>query len=565
MKKTKLLTSLVALALVVGLGACDGDITINVGDVDVDLGGDSSSDTSGTETSEGEESGDTGSTEETCQHEWGDWETKQEATCTENGYQERVCSLCGETQTMTIPATGHTWGETVTSNNNGTHTLTCTVCNATETEDCEFGDWADTGSGTTHARTCSICGYSTTGTDDNKNDDGAHRYRAGEYASDENNHWQECTMCGYQKDVAAHEYEYASTETEHWEQCTVCGHVKEGSRVAHTYGDEYSADERGHYNACVCGRASEITPHTFEAETPYDVDGYWHTQGKCSVCQYEELEVHEAESTANPVCTTCGTALNVSGLTYTYDSTLGGYVIGEKGYTGNAEKIFIPKEYSEGTEANKEVVGIYNAASYSKSAFANQTNTKYVGLPSTFKLIGSWAFRSEYSVGHVEYCNIPASVTEIGEGVWYYGALKELIFPENSELTTIGASAFIQCSFTEAILPVGVTTLGKQAFQECTKMTYCDLGKTSITEINTSTFNKCSALETLVIPATVTHVYSSAFANCSAATTVYFGGTQEQWNAIESDTNAKEALGGCTFYYAGEWEYGSNGYATPLV
>ncbi len=93
MKKTKLLTSLVALALVAGLGACNGDVTINVGDLDIDLG-DSSEDTTSTETSEGEDTTDGGSTTD---------ETPHEHTWTLSGdYDDEghtlVCD-CGETKT----------------------------------------------------------------------------------------------------------------------------------------------------------------------------------------------------------------------------------------------------------------------------------------------------------------------------------------------------------------------------------------------------------------------------------------------------------------------------------
>ncbi len=60
MKKTKLFTSLVALALVVGLGACEGDININVGDVN--LGGDESSESeTSSDSSEDETSSETSS------------------------------------------------------------------------------------------------------------------------------------------------------------------------------------------------------------------------------------------------------------------------------------------------------------------------------------------------------------------------------------------------------------------------------------------------------------------------------------------------------------------------
>ena len=45
--------------------------------------------------------------EESHNHAFGDWVTKQNATCTEKGLQERICS-CGEKETQEISALGHT-------------------------------------------------------------------------------------------------------------------------------------------------------------------------------------------------------------------------------------------------------------------------------------------------------------------------------------------------------------------------------------------------------------------------------------------------------------------------
>lgn len=46
------------------------------------------------------------------EHEWGEWTTTKAATCTSEGSQNRTCE-CGETETKTIPAIGHTDGKWV--------------------------------------------------------------------------------------------------------------------------------------------------------------------------------------------------------------------------------------------------------------------------------------------------------------------------------------------------------------------------------------------------------------------------------------------------------------------
>ncbi len=44
-------------------------------------------------------------------HEYGDWKVTKEATCTQQGEKERVCSSCKEKQTAVIEKTGHTVGK----------------------------------------------------------------------------------------------------------------------------------------------------------------------------------------------------------------------------------------------------------------------------------------------------------------------------------------------------------------------------------------------------------------------------------------------------------------------
>ena len=62
----------------------------------------------------------------TCDHDWSDWTVVKEATCTEDGLMERVCSLCGEKETKTIPA-AHSW-TTVWKYNSSKHWHECSVC-----------------------------------------------------------------------------------------------------------------------------------------------------------------------------------------------------------------------------------------------------------------------------------------------------------------------------------------------------------------------------------------------------------------------------------------------------
>jgi hypothetical protein len=117
-----------------------------------------------------------------CSHSWGEWTVKIGATCTNAGVEEHVCSKCGETETASIDASGHTWKDATC-----TEPKTCETCKTTEGSaknhtggsatcerkaECsvcgmEYGDLAahtpnaDDGDCTTSI-TCTVCGEETT-------------------------------------------------------------------------------------------------------------------------------------------------------------------------------------------------------------------------------------------------------------------------------------------------------------------------------------------------------------------------------------------------------------------
>ena len=66
---------------------------------------------------------------ESGQHTWNDGQVTTAATCTENGVMTYTCTMCSDTKTEVIPATGHAYGEPVWSWTDGfeaTATFTCT-------------------------------------------------------------------------------------------------------------------------------------------------------------------------------------------------------------------------------------------------------------------------------------------------------------------------------------------------------------------------------------------------------------------------------------------------------
>ena len=72
------------------------------------------------------------------EHSWNDGVETTAPGCETTGVMTYTCSVCGETKTESIPATGHTMGEGVvvdaTCEADGSKTYTCTVCGAAQVE-----------------------------------------------------------------------------------------------------------------------------------------------------------------------------------------------------------------------------------------------------------------------------------------------------------------------------------------------------------------------------------------------------------------------------------------------
>ena len=168
-------------------------------------------------------------------HSYGSWTVTKPATCTVAGSKERTCSRCGNKETQTIAATGHTWEETYTVDKEATCTATgsqskhCSVCGAINSSsvqsipmtDHTYGAWKVTQPATceetgSQERVCSGCGKKET---------------------------QVLSALGHKWDTAYTVDKEATCKDEGIEShhCTVCGaidpsSIREIPKTDHTYG-----------------------------------------------------------------------------------------------------------------------------------------------------------------------------------------------------------------------------------------------------------------------------------------------------------------------------------------
>ena len=234
------------------------------------------------------------------------------------------------------------------------------------------------------------------------------------------------------------------------------------------------------------------------------------------------------------------------------------------------------------------------------------SNLKSVKLPSSITSIGEMAFSECESLPSIV---IPESVTSIGKHAFSKcSALESVEFGKNSQLASIGESAFLNCGSLESIeIPDSVTNIGMYAFGMCKKLTSVDFGENSrladitqsmffecekltgvelpssiksiglsafwdsglisieipdgVTTIGEGVFRECDDLQTVTIPASVTNVASDIFGQSKNPKTIYFKGTEEQWENLKFDPTGTDSPE-ITISYLRTVKFDPNGHGT---
>ena len=119
----------------------------------------------------------------------------------------------------------------------------------------------------------------------------------------------------------------------------------------------------------------------------------------------------------------------------------------------------------------------------------------------------------QYPAGKAENYTIPSSVTTIGlQAFQDCTGLTSVTIP--SSVTSIGYYAFQRCSaLTSVTIPSSVTSIGDDAFFHCTGLTTVTLEQ-GVTTIGPGMFGLCSGLTSVTIPSSVTSIGRAAFGGC---------------------------------------------------
>ena len=102
-----------------------------------------------------------------------------------------------------------------------------------------------------------------------------------------------------------------------------------------------------------------------------------------------------------------------------------------------------------------------------------------------------------------------------------------VIFANNNSVTSIGDSAFQDCSSLPSItIPNSVTSIGQEAFRDCDILASATLPTNiNFTSISDFTFFGCYGLTSIIIPNTVTSIGFAAFSSCTGLTSITIPGS----------------------------------------
>ena len=161
---------------------------------------------------------------------------------------------------------------------------------------------------------------------------------------------------------------------------------------------------------------------------------------------------------------------------------------------------------------------------------------KYLGesndivIPEKVKHL-SYAFAMNYDIVSVE---MGPDVLTIGSGAFAYcTALRRIVIGEN--VVFLGEGAFDGCeSMTSVNIPDKVEVISSYAFNYCTGLTNVKIGK-SVKKIERYSFCYCMRLKSVTFSQSVTTIEAYAFSDCYSLYLVEYGGSEEQFKALNVD------------------------------
>lgn len=136
-----------------------------------------------------------------------------------------------------------------------------------------------------------------------------------------------------------------------------------------------------------------------------------------------------------------------------------------------------------------------------------------ITIPDGITSIGNFAFAGCTNLTSI---TIPDSVTSIGASAFQNSGLISVTVPPN---VSVGAYAFSCPSLSSAVIESGVS-LANNAFRNSSKLANVTV-KDGVTSISAACFSACTALKSIVIPASVKFIGMNAFLSTGLASATF--------------------------------------------
>ncbi len=213
------------------------------------------------------------------------------------------------------------------------------------------------------------------------------------------------------------------------------------------------------------------------------------------------------------------TAPGTPGLVY--DLINGGTAYRVSKGTATSSAVVIPAAYN-----GLPVIEIGSASdSSSNGAFSNYTSLTTISIPASITSIGKYAFQNCTGLPEI---TIPASIASIGDYAFSGTStnpmtLATVNFAVGSQLDGINYGTFQYCTSLNVIsIPASVTSIGDYAFNGCWNLTAITI-PASVTSIGRSAFNNCNNLGFTVAFAANSQletIGAYAFSGCTGLTSI---------------------------------------------
>lgn len=180
--------------------------------------------------------------------------------------------------------------------------------------------------------------------------------------------------------------------------------------------------------------------------------------------------------------------------------------IGEKtfSYCYDLSKVILPNSLKKiqsyafyHCERLREIIIPLGVTAIGKGAFQDCSVLTSIEIPNGVTSIESYTFRNCYRLTSIE---IPNSITSIGEGAFQDCCALTTSITIPNGATSIESYTFSNCySLTSITIPDSVTSIGYHAFRSCRSLTNVTIPN-SVKSISESAFEFCSSLEKINIP-----------------------------------------------------------------